>query len=148
MCLRGNALLALRVQNQDPTTSNQIRVKSKCADVQKASESKQAPWDVTAETLFSVSRGVFFSSHSLRFYERQYVDDKPAPDQPGEETDTFNVGAVGWCCHFFCFCLLVAGINFIDAQPRDRLGELAFSYIREEGAVKDLAGVVEGSSDR
>lgn len=40
------------------------------------------------------------------------------------------------------------GINFIDAQPRERLGELAFSYIREEGGVKDLAGVVEGSADR
>ena len=46
------------------------------------------------------------------------------------------------------FCFLHAGINFIDAQPRDRLGELAFSYIREEGAVKDLAGLVDGSSDR
>lgn len=41
------------------------------------------------------------------------------------------------------------GINFIDAQPRDRLGELAFEYIREEGAVRNLAGVVEGTfSDR
>lgn len=40
------------------------------------------------------------------------------------------------------------GINFIDAQPRDRLGELALSYIKEEGAIKDLAGVVEGSNDR
>lgn len=40
------------------------------------------------------------------------------------------------------------GINFIDAQPRDRLGELAFSYIREEGAVKHLAEKVEGADDR
>eukprot|EP00752_Nemacystus_decipiens_P010276 g9158.t1 len=47
-----------------------------------------------------------------------------------------------------CRVVYKEGINFIDAQPRDRLGELAFSYIREEGAVSDLAGVVEGSSDR
>lgn len=58
------------------------------------------------------------------------------------------------CVYIFCLCVLglvvpdSPGINFIDAQPRDRLGELAFSYIREEGAVKDLAGVVEGSNDR
>lgn len=41
-----------------------------------------------------------------------------------------------------------AGINFIDAQPRERLGELAFDYIREEGAVRSLAGAVEGGNDR
>eukprot|EP00903_Cladosiphon_okamuranus_P014976 g13861.t1 len=47
-----------------------------------------------------------------------------------------------------CRVVYKEGINFIDAQPRDRLGELAFSYIKEEEAVKDLAGVVESSDDR
>lgn len=51
-------------------------------------------------------------------------------------------------CFASCHARTQPGINFIDAQPRDRLGELAFSYIREEGAVKELAGVVEGSDDR
>lgn len=49
---------------------------------------------------------------------------------------------------FFLRGSFVSGINFVDAQPRDRLGNLAFDYIREEGVVRRLAGVVEGAGDR
>ncbi|CAM9860894.1 unnamed protein product [Ascophyllum nodosum] len=47
-----------------------------------------------------------------------------------------------------CKVVYTEGINFIDAQPRARLGGLAFDYIREDGVIRSLVGVVEDAADR
>ncbi|CAM9314944.1 unnamed protein product [Discosporangium mesarthrocarpum] len=39
------------------------------------------------------------------------------------------------------------GVNFVDAQPKDRLGLLALEYINTEGHIRDLADAVQ-SGDR